>query len=371
MNTPCPFGFRILGPATGERRLVEAGPAFAAYAGCDERAEVKREAYFSAFQYGSDFRQHLHEFGSVKGFDGECWARWVWFDVDRTDLNAALDDARRLASYIVERYHLDDTVLLAFFSGSKGFHLGIPTSLWEPEPSTTFHRIARSFAECIAQNAGVAIDDGVYDKVRLFRAPNSRHPKTGWHKRWLSLEQLRGLSFDDIVRLAEAPAAFDIPDSPGRNDHAAADWSAAWSAVHRKAEVMADRRAVGTPTLNRSTVDFILKGAEVGDRHRLLFSAAANLAEFGCPPALAHALLTEAGLNSGLPPSEVKRQINCGLEGGVALSSSTAASPPSVTPKARPDFAAQLASIWNRQPRPARDDSSPYVAPPSYRGVDS
>ena len=50
-----------------------------------------------------------------------------------------------------------------------------------------------------------------------------------------------------------------------------------------------------------------------GDRHRLLFSAAANLAEFGCPPALAHALLSEAGLDSGLSPADVRRQIDCGL----------------------------------------------------------
>jgi hypothetical protein len=34
----------------------------------------------------------------------------------------------------------------------------------------------------------------------------------------------------------------------------------------------------------------------------------------GCPPPLAHALLTEAALDSGLPPSEVRRQIDCGLE---------------------------------------------------------
>jgi hypothetical protein len=44
-----------------------------------------------------------------------------------------------------------------------------------------------------------------------------------------------------------------------------------------------------------------------------LFSAAANLAEFGCPPALAHALLTETALDSGLPPNDVRRQIDCGL----------------------------------------------------------
>lgn len=70
----------------------------------------------------------------------------------------------------------------------------------------------------------------------------------------------------------------------------------------------------GTPRLNRATLDFIRDGADQGDRHRLLFSAAANLAELGCPSALAHALLTEGALDSGLPPAEVRRQIECGLK---------------------------------------------------------
>ena len=54
--------------------------------------------------------------------------------------------------------------------------------------------------------------------------------------------------------------------------------------------------------------------AEPVDRHRLLFSAAANLAEFGCSTELAFALLGEAGLDSGLSPSDVRRQIECGLQ---------------------------------------------------------
>ena len=48
-------------------------------------------------------------------------------------------------------------------------------------------------------------------------------------------------------------------------------------------------------------------GAREGERHVRLFRAAANLAEFDGPPALAHALLTEAALDSGLTPSAVRR----------------------------------------------------------------
>ena len=69
------------------------------------------------------------------------------------------------------------------------------------------------------------------------------------------------------------------------------------TAVGKQAEAKAQRRAAvanGMPTLNRQTLDFIRDGADIGNLHRLLFSAAANLAEFACPPTLAHALLTGA-----------------------------------------------------------------------------
>lgn len=68
--------------------------------------------------------------------------------------------------------------------------------------------------------------------------------------------------------------------------------------------------------LNALTGAFIREGATSGDRHRLLYSAACNLAEFQCPANLAYALLTPPGLDSGLSPSDVRRQIDCGMKDG-------------------------------------------------------
>jgi hypothetical protein len=53
---------------------------------------------------------------------------------------------------------------------------------------------------------------------------------------------------------------------------------------------------------------------EVGERHRRLFSAAANMAEFETIDGLILAVLTEPGLDTGLPPREVERQIHTGIE---------------------------------------------------------
>jgi hypothetical protein len=319
-STPFRFGFRIVGRVSAKRWPVDAGAALAAYAACDPRAEVGRESYLSAFWFGADSRDHLTQTGSTKGFNGVCWSPHIWWDIDsEDDPQAALDGARRLAATILERYAaLDDDSLLLFFSGAKGFHVGLPT-FWQPAPSLDFHRVARQFAEGIAQLAGVTIDTSVYDKVRAFRAPNSRDPKTGLHKRRLSFDELTALSLDGIRQLAGRAEPFDLPAPTATSERAAADWQAAITAVSRQSEEKVRRRAAaagGAETLNRLTLDFIRDGANEGDRHRLLFSAAANLAELGCPPALAHALLTEAALDCGLSPSDVRRQIDCGLRHG-------------------------------------------------------
>ena len=312
--TSCLYGYRIVGACSETRRLVDAAAAFAGYAALDERCEPHKEAYLSAFQFGEDFRQLLIETGSTAGYSGSCWAPWLWFDLDSDELHYAHQDAAALAVFLVERFAVDPGELLTFFSGSKGFHVGLPTSLWAPGPSADFHRTARRFAERVAELAAVTIDTGVYDRVRAFRAPNSRHPKTGLHKRRLTLDELAG-PLDTIVELAKVPAPFAVPTPTRNSDQAAADWEVAVEQVARETEAKAVRRAAGngTPTLNRATLDFIREGAGTGDRHRLLFSAAANLAEFNCTPALAVALLEESALDSGLLPKDVRRQIECGL----------------------------------------------------------
>jgi hypothetical protein len=315
--TTCPYAFRIVGATDRGRDWVHAGPAFLAYASCDPKAEVGKEAYLSAFCFGAEFRAHLESTGSTRDYTGPCWAPWLWFDIDREDPVKALTDARRLAGVLLGRYEtLDEDGLLLFFSGSKGYHVGLPTSLWSPGPSPDFNRVARRFAEGVAGIAGTTVDGGVYDKVRAFRAPNSRHPKTGLHKRRLTYDELLHLPAERIRELAARPEPFEVPAVTATSEVAAKDWADAAALVRQEAGAKAQRRAevaAGGARLNRLTLDFVRDGAELNHRHIRLYSAAANLAEFGCPPALAHELLTPAALDSGLAPKEVHRQIECGL----------------------------------------------------------
>jgi hypothetical protein len=353
-TSDCRFGFRIVGQTCEPRRLVDAGTAFAAHCAADPRCEPDKECYLSAFRFDDSFRRHLEDNqGSTAGYSGPCWSPWLWFDLDNEELQYAHKDAAALAVFLVERYAVESGELLIFFSGSKGFHVGLSTGLWSPEPSDVFHKVCRQFAENVAEMAAVTIDTGVYDRVRAFRAPNSRHPKTGLHKRHLSLDELTGLPLEKIIELSREPAAFPLPTPTRHNDTAAADWQTAAEQVAREGEAKAQRHAAGngTPTLNRATLDFIREGAGTGDRHRLLFSAAANLAEFGCTPALAVALLEESALDSGLPPKDIRRGIECGLAGAASpsplIEDSTPAAVATVETPPAVDVQAALSALWS------------------------
>jgi hypothetical protein len=303
-------GFLVRGGPTSLRQVVAAADAFAAYAGLeDDRVDPTAESYLSMFRFPRGVEDYMSVNGnSISGYADSTWAPWLWFDIDRADLKDALVDAQRLTRFLLQQYStLDEDDLLVFFSGSKGFHVGLPLP-HAPEPSAGFHTVCRTLAEGLTATAGVTVDTAVYDRVRLFRAPNSRHPKSGLHKRRLTHRELMGLTVDRIRELARQPEAFNVRYPCRPDDQLADDWSEAETraAVRTRPEVGV---GVGTGRIHRATLEFIRFGAEEGGRNRALFAAAANLAESGVPQPAVEGLLTEAALNSGLPPGEVAATI--------------------------------------------------------------
>ena len=320
--TEYPYAFRILGPLNGPRKRVDAEAAFAAYCRCDERAHVGMEAYLSHFRFDESFRDHLATTGSTRDFIGNTWTEELVFDIDAEgDLPAALEQARKLAATLVDTYEIPTKGFTRHFSGSKGFHIAVPTRLWLANGGPNFHRVAGEFAQRIAAAAGVTIDSGVYDRVRALRAPNSVHPKTGLHKRHIPPDVFESISVEQIIEMARTPAPF------GRvsRDHTPIVDGLAWEWKHAK-EIMAEREEAAEQqraklaaglvklTLNRMTLG-IIRGepVETGDRHRLIYSAARDLAEKGAPRHLVDALLRDVSLDTGLPPREVDRQLDCGF----------------------------------------------------------
>jgi hypothetical protein len=313
--------FRVVGPLSGERRLCEGAVAFIACCRCDPAARTDTESYLSAFQFDEEFQRFVNEHGTVAGFSGPTWALYIWFDIDREDdLESARMDASKLITFLNNRFGCRNGLLI-FFSGKKGFHIGLSTQYFaDCEPSIDFHRITRNLAEHLAGLAGVQIDTGIYDRVRCFRAPNSRHPKTGLHKRRLTLAELTDLGVTKILELAQQPRPFTPPKLLS-NVAQHTDWRDTADRVAAASVVRAQIDQQGREQLNRLTLDYIRNGAAVGERHNHLFSAAANLAEFDCPLKLAEALLMESALNCGIAPDDARRHITRGLDHGTGRKS--------------------------------------------------
>jgi hypothetical protein len=311
------LAFRVLGSVDGRRDLVSYRKAVARYADADPVVHPEIPAFLSIFTFPATMRQHVQATGSTRDYIGPVGVPAIRWDIDRdNDPGSALSATKHIAGYLTERY--GDEGLSVYFSGSKGFHLEVDTA-GAIVPANDAHQVVRRVAETIATEVGVSIDVGVYDRVRLWRAPNSRHPRTGLYKVLIELDDLPHATADGVRRRAVEPIPFDPPAPASPSLQLLDDWREAAKAVRDRADERRDRRQeVGErgAYINALTWRLITRPEEIqiGDRHRLLYSAARNLSEFSTLHELIIALLTPPGLDTGLPPRDVARQIQCGLK---------------------------------------------------------
>lgn len=176
-------------------------------------------------------RTHTNANGqpTIEGFDGAVWDPSLPFDFDdRHDPAHALDWMRQFLDRL-EREDVPLDALRIYFSGAKGFHLEIPHTLFGGfEPSDQLHVWERIAA--LELMNGIPFDSAVYDKLRLWRLPNTLNAKGQRYKVQLSLVEVRGLSMAEILGLAESPrprlAAAPVEEW-GANDYLVEVWTRA------------------------------------------------------------------------------------------------------------------------------------------------
>jgi hypothetical protein len=268
--------------------------------------------YQSVFTFpDATFQEHFRAHGR-KDWIGACGTyRLVW----DADGDGALADTRRLASYLIDRYGLDEDLVLVGLSGSKGYHVELafgPVGPADHVPATV-----RRLCQSVVDAVGIAtFDAGNYDKTRLWRCWNSRHEKSGRFKRRLSLDELLYLDHDRHAELARGPFAFD-PPGPVRSALLDEDWSRALATVqadHRDTptEVARHRNGVLTDAAWR----FLIGQAVQPGRHDGCVHAAAVLARAGCPKGLAFDLLSRAADACGMVRDYDRRDVLRAIEDG-------------------------------------------------------
>jgi len=168
------------------------------------------ERYISHRRASADLvewtRTHLNTSGnpSIEGYDGLVWDASLPFDFDdKQDPARALVWLRDRLDYL-ESYEVPLDALRLFFSGSKGFHLEIPNTLFGGfEPSDMLHVYEKRAA--LELMGGIPFDQSVYDKLRLWRLNNTFNSKGQRYKVQLSIDEVRTLSMPEILELAKQP----------------------------------------------------------------------------------------------------------------------------------------------------------------------
>lgn len=162
------------------------------------------KAFVSHFGYGDQILDWVDINGSVEDYDKEFHLHAFYVDIDSDDLSVAQTETQKLVKLLYRKYDLHPDNLMIFFSGGKGFHVGIPGKVFGGfEPSSQLPYQAKAMAKNLAGD-DVDIDYSIYKPNALFRLPDSKHGKTGLFKVPITLEELGG-DIEDIQKIAEYP----------------------------------------------------------------------------------------------------------------------------------------------------------------------
>lgn len=218
---------------------------------------VRRECYASYMRASDELVDYLETHRnasgrpSVGGFPGKTWTDALRLDFDyESDPSRALFWLRKVCARL-ESMGVNLRAVRFYFSGNKGFHAEIPATLFGGfEPSTHLHRDLKRVAAAVMRD--IPFDGSVYDKLRLWRLPNSQHGKSGLYKIQLTAREVLDLDYADIRDLAVRPR--DLQAMPELAPIADDEWDpvpdlvALWRNLPEPPEVPIDRSTL-TPAV--------------------------------------------------------------------------------------------------------------------------
>lgn len=123
---------------------------------------------------------------------------FYWFDFDH--LESRGENARLDVIEFTKWLGVSDVVV--FFSGNKGFHVGVPEGYFGLAYSEKLPKIMAGLYSRL-KDKFTTMDTVIFNASRLFRMPGSRHPKTGLYKRRITGAEII-LDIDQIIRLARS-----------------------------------------------------------------------------------------------------------------------------------------------------------------------
>lgn len=172
-------------------------------------------AFTSMFIFSEDIIEHLDNLKSagleptVAEYKGKVSANYLWLDIDtdeeddsnvKNNILSILKRTKSILTNIMLTYELDEQSIRIYFSGNKGFHVGIPVICFGAENflSEALPTIFKIMAKDITENSKL-VDFKIFNTTRLLRAPNSKHEKSGLYKVLVSMDTIQNLDAEKIL----------------------------------------------------------------------------------------------------------------------------------------------------------------------------
>ncbi|MBE3096892.1 MAG: hypothetical protein IMZ44_07135 [Planctomycetes bacterium] len=241
-----------------------------------------------------------------------------FLDIDAEDLEQARVETLKASDLLTEHLAISPGSLDLFFSGAKGFHMIIPSTVFgEPDSPSTL-RIWQKLARRLVKEGIPHIDLGVYQASRVLRLPNSINSKTGLYKVPLEYKELRDLGLGHVLDVARSSREEDSMALPEESPRAVGWFQEAvkWRERRLTRRNPASRERRGFR--NGWRVPPCIRNLEAatlpdGIRHDAYFALAKFYAWIGMHPAeVAERILAIDGRHPIRDPKYIERVVRCG-----------------------------------------------------------
>jgi len=165
---------------------------------------IDKDTYMSLYEFDDSIKDFFAKKHTLSGFDGLVYIPDEFIlDVDGKDKND-LENARQKTIGLL--LLLDDLSIpyRLYFSGNKGFHVGIPSAAFRWKPDPLLHLNVKD----ALTNAGIFdyADPSVTDKIRLIRVVNTLNLKAQLWKREITRKDLEATDITaHMKKIAKQP----------------------------------------------------------------------------------------------------------------------------------------------------------------------
>ena len=117
-----------------------------------------------------------------------------------------IKDLNLIVTHLKFAYGIPSQYMKFYFTGKKGFHILIPSKIFNAKPNKMLHMIYKEIAKELNEHTITkCVDTKIYDTKRLLRLPNSINSKSGKYKVPITYEQIQRFTYEDIQEYASKP----------------------------------------------------------------------------------------------------------------------------------------------------------------------